>query len=86
MKLTYRDRGTSATQLDVLSGEVRIATLWKNKFSILSGGGEDWRWTFTISAGPPGFEVHGGAVSKLEAIARLEGMWERWLESAGLRD
>jgi hypothetical protein len=85
MKLTYRDRGTSGTQLDVLSGEVRIATLWKNRFSVTAGAGEEWRWTFTMSAGPPGFEVHGGADSKMEAQARLEGIWERWVDAAGLQ-
>jgi hypothetical protein len=74
MKLTYLDRGTSGTQLDVMSGEVRIATLWKHKFSVTAGADEDWRWTFTISAGPPGFQIHGGAESKTEAQATLEGM------------
>jgi hypothetical protein len=86
MSLTYRDRGTSGTQLDVVSGEVRIATLWKNKFSVGAGGGEEWRWTFTLSAGPPGFAVHGEADSKIEAQAKLELIWERWVAAAGLSE
>ena len=40
MPLTYRDRGTSGTQLQVMSGEVLIATLWENN-SVGAGGHED---------------------------------------------
>ena len=76
MTLIYRDRGTSGTQLDVMSGEVRIATLWKNKFSVGAGGREDWRWTFTMSAGPPLFAVHGSADTKSEAQAEIENTWQ----------
>jgi hypothetical protein len=86
MTLAYRDRGTSGTQLDVMSGEVRIATLWKNVMSITAGSSEDWRWTFTLSAGPPGFAVHGTATSKSEAQAELESTWLRWINAAGLSE
>jgi hypothetical protein len=84
MPVIYRDRGSSGTQLDVMSGEVRIATLWKNKFGLTSGGREEWRWTFTMSVGPPGFAVHGGSDSKVEAQASLELTWQTWLTAAGL--
>jgi hypothetical protein len=67
-----------------MSGEVRIATLWKHVTSGTAGTGEDWRWTFTLSAGPSGFAVHGTAKSKSEAQAELESMWLRWLGAAGL--
>jgi hypothetical protein len=84
--LTYRVRGTSGTQLDVMSGEVRIATLWKNVMSVTAGSSEDWRWTFTLSAGPPGFAVHGTAKTKSEAQAELEGTWQRWIDGADLSE
>jgi hypothetical protein len=83
MPLTYRDRGFSGTQIDVMSGEVRIATLWKNK-SRTSSGREEWRWTFTMSAGPGAFAIQGEADSKADAQAAIAGTWERWVAAAGL--
>jgi hypothetical protein len=84
MSLIYRNRGSSGTQLDVMSGDVRIATLWKNKSSVTSGAREEWRWTCTMSVGPPGFAVHGNSDSKAEAQATLELAWQTWLTAAGL--
>jgi hypothetical protein len=84
MPLTFRDRGTSGTQLDVMSGNVRIATLWKNKLSLIAGGGQDWRWSFTMSAGPPGFQIHDRAATKGEAQSVIEEQWIAWLDAAGL--
>jgi hypothetical protein len=86
MTLTYRDRRTSGTQLDVMSGEIRVATLWNNKFAAKAGDGETWKWSWTLSAGPPMFEVHGTANSKYEAQAVIEGEWRRWFDAAGLRE
>ena len=85
MTLTYYDRGMSGTQLDVMSGEVRIATLWKNKVSAGAGGREEWRWSFTMSAGQPLFAVHGSADTKSEAQAEIENTWQGWLDAAGLK-
>jgi hypothetical protein len=86
MTLIYRDRGTSGIQLDVMAGEIRVATLWNNKFAAKAGGGETWKWSWTLSAGPPMFEVHGTANSKHEAQAVIEGEWRRWFDAAGLRE
>ena len=83
MPLTYRDRGFSGTQIDVIAGDVRIATLWNNN-ARRSSGGEEWRWTFTMSAGPAGFAVQGEADSKADAQAAIAGTWERWVAAAGL--
>jgi len=83
--LTYQERGTRGAQFDVISGEVRIATLWKH-ITARAGGVEDWRWTFTMSAGPPGFEVQGRADSKTSAQYELERTWLRWVHAAGLGD
>lgn len=87
MQLTYHDRGTSGTQLDVVSGDVRIATLWKAMSSASASSDiESWQWTFTLSAGPPGFVVHGTAGSKEEAQVALEKTWQQWVDAAGLRE
>lgn len=48
----------------------------EEQVSVTSGGREEWRWTFTMSVGPPGFGVHGGADTKAEAVALLEVTWE----------
>jgi hypothetical protein len=83
MPLTYRDRGNSGTQTDVLSGELRIGTLWKKQKP--AGASEDWRWSFNLSAGPPGFEVSGRADTKTLAQHEIERVWLRWVDAAGLQ-
>ena len=86
MPLTYRERGPSGIQIDVMSGEVRIATLWKHAVRGSKTTGEDWRWSFTMSAGPPGFEAHGKEASRAKAEYELERMWLRWVHDAGLHE
>jgi len=67
-----------------MSGEVVIATLWKHKLSVSAGKGEDWRWTFALTAGPAGFHHQGSAKSQQEAKVFLERSWQNWLRAAGL--
>src|SRR5258708_5572860 len=43
MTVTYRDSGTTGTQITVFSGSLAIAILWKHK--PLVSEGQDWRWT-----------------------------------------
>jgi hypothetical protein len=86
MPLIYRDRGPSGIQIDVMSGVVRIATLWKHAARGSNAEGEDWRWSFTMSVGPPGFEAHGREVSRVKAQYELERIWLRWVHDAGLAE
>ena len=83
MPLTYRDRSTSGTQLDVLSGTVAVCSLWKAVLSTDTRG-ERWEWSWRISNGPPGFFPYGHADTKPEAQAVLESTWQAWLDAAGL--
>ena len=85
MTLTYRDRGTSGTQLDVLSGTVVVCSLRKAMMSTDTRG-ERWEWTWNIHKGPPGFAIHGQADTKPEAQAMLEAEWQAWLDAAGLTE
>ena len=52
MPLTYRDRGTSGTQLDVVAGSLVVGSIRKVPMSLRLGGGrtEQWEWTLFISA------------------------------------
>ena len=84
MPLTYRDRGTSGSQLEIVSGNLVIGTLWKAVLSSTAGGGANWRWTFHITAGPHGFEHHGKAADMTIAKCMIEESWEAWLKAAGL--
>lgn len=83
MPLTYRDRGTSGTQLDVMSGTVVVCSLRKAMMSP-SFKGERWDWTWNISKGPPGFAIYGQADTKAEAQAEIEKQWRAWVEAAEL--
>ena len=84
MGLTYRDRGTSGTQLDVLSGEEVIAFLWKNVLSVMAQQDADWRWTF--HSGPTkGQRAHGSADTIDAAKDQIEKHWQAWLTAAGLQ-
>ena len=85
MPLTFRERGTSGTRLDVLSGEVVVCSLWKAMLSTDTRG-ERWDWSWQIAKGPPGFAVHSHANTKAEAQAELERIWQRWLDAAGLSE
>ena len=86
MPLTYRNRGTSGTQLDIVSGDLVIGSLWKGVLSAMTGGAVDWRWTFHITAGPPGFQHHGSAADMTIAKCVIEENWTAWLKTAGLAE
>jgi len=82
MSLTFRDSGVSGKQITVFSGDLAIAILWK--YEALAAPTEDWRWTFTLTAGPPGFQHRGKASTKDEAEACLNRNWQTWLDFAAL--
>ena len=86
MPLIYRDTGTSGTQLDVLSGELRIAHIGKLIMSAMTGHAVRWQWDFAVMFGPKGFQIHGNAETFEEAKAGVERNWQLWLTAAGLRD
>jgi hypothetical protein len=86
MTLTYRDKGTSGTQIAVLSGNLLIASIGKRVLTPLAGQEVRWQWTFSIHAAPSGFEHSGHADTFEEAKAAVERNWEAWLKAAGLRD
>jgi len=83
MPLTYRDRGTSGTQLDALSGSIAVCNLRKAMMST-DARGDLWEWTWYIDKGPAGWRLHGRAESKPEAQAKIESDWQAWLTAAGL--
>jgi len=84
MPLTYRDRGTTGTQLDVMSGDVRIGRISKDVLSLATV--VSWSWTIYIDAGPPGFMRHGSADTGEEAKVGFERNWQLWLTAAGLAE
>jgi hypothetical protein len=85
MPLTYRDRGTSGTQLDIVSGAAVVGNLWKAVTSVTSGERAHWSWTW--HSGPAkGPQQHGTADSKEAAMARIEEQWRVWLQAAGLSE
>jgi uncharacterized protein YbdZ (MbtH family) len=81
--LTYRDRGPSATQIDVVSGDLVIATIYKT--TRLSQD-QYWSWTFLITAAPAGFEHAGKAASREIACLAVERNWKDWMKAAGVLD
>jgi hypothetical protein len=83
--LIYRDAGTSGTQFDVLSGDLRIAHIGKDVLSGLANNAVTWRWDFAIGYGPRGFDAHGRAVTFDEAKAAVELNWQVWLTAARLK-
>ena len=85
MKLTYRDRRTTGTQLDVLSGSIEVCFLHKAMQSPAFKG-ERWDWHWHMSKGPPNFYIHDSAGTKAEAQAKIESVWQAWLDAAGLSD
>ena len=86
LMLEFRDKGTSATQFAVMSGEVVIASLYKGTLSVTAGQAIVWNWSFKTTEGPPGFQQHGSASSFEEAKAAIEERWALWLDAAGLRE
>jgi len=85
MTLTYRDKGTSGTQLDIISGNAVIGFVWKGVLSVTAGQTVRWHWRF--HAGPArGPQQHGTAATIDEAKAKIETNWRAWLKAAGLHD
>ena len=84
MPLTYRDRGSSGTQLDVLCGTVIVAKISKDWSTVVYNDIERWSWYMRQEHGPKGYQTSGSANSLGEAKARVEHMWRVWLEAAGL--
>ena len=81
--LTYVDRGTSGTQLDIISGTAVVGKLWKAVLSRMAD--QDARWAWTWYAGPAsGPQKHGIADNVDDAKAEIEQQWRLWLEHAGL--
>jgi len=70
MKLIYRDRGTSGTQLDIYCGTLPICKIRKAVQSI-DARGERWGWSWHVEVGPLGFSIHGRADSKPRRWQRL---------------
>jgi hypothetical protein len=65
MPLKYVDRGTSGTQLDIVSGKRTLGRLWKAVTSVTSGGHVHWTWMWQAGpgAGPqqhPRYSKHRG--------------------------
>lgn len=84
MPLSYRDKGTSGTQLEVISGTLVIGSVRKEVLSAAAGQGMLWRWTLYVSAAPPGFQHHGMADTCDQAKAELESSWMMWVQAARL--
>lgn len=84
MPLSYRERGALGTQLDIVAGELVIGTLWKATPPSRTSQTPQWRWTFHITAGPPGFQHHGSAADGTIARCMIEESWASWREAAGL--
>jgi hypothetical protein len=83
MPLIYRDRHSSGTQFDIVSGEVVIGNLWKAILSVTAGQAVYWHWTF--HSGPTD-KPHGAADSLDDAKAMIEELWAEWLKVAGLTE
>ena len=85
MPLTYRDRGSSGTQLDFMSGTAVVCSLWKTVLSVTVG--QEARWNWTWYGGPAsGLQQHGTADTIEEAKAQIERRWQEWLEAAELEE
>jgi hypothetical protein len=85
MALTYRDRGTSGTQLDIMSSNAKIGFLWKAVLSSSAGGSIQWCWTWHAGPGT-GPQQHGSAGTMHDAREQVEAQWRAWLEAAGLAE
>ena len=86
MPLTYRDRGSSGTQIEVLSGNLGVAQIGKRVLTPLAGQEVHWQWTFSIQPAPSGFEHSGHADTREVAKAAVERNWQVWLDAAGLTE
>lgn len=59
MPLTYRDRHSTSTQLDVLSGALVIGSINKGSLSLSASRETPWAWHFRVHVAPLGFVMHG---------------------------
>jgi hypothetical protein len=84
MPLTYRDRQSTSTHFDVLSGDLVIGSINKGSLSLSASRETPWSWHFELHVCPPGFVMHGFARSLDEAKADMERNWQRWLDAARL--
>jgi hypothetical protein len=84
MALVFRDKGTSGTQIEVLSNDFCIVHIGKEVMSVVAGHDVRWRWNFVVTVGPPGFQPHGHAETFEAAKASVERHWQLWLLAAGL--
>ena len=83
MPLTYRDRGTSGTQLDIISGKAVVGFLWKAALSRI--GNRDAHWAWAWHSGPASDSQQYDTADTIEAAkAKLEEQWRAWLDAAGL--
>ena len=69
MPLVFRDKGTSGTQIDVLSNDLCIAHIGKEVMSVVAGHDGN----FVVTVGPPGFQPHGHAETFEAAKAASNG-------------
>ena len=88
MALTYIDKGSSGTQIDVRTGTLSIGHIGKEMFSNLLGGGPRWRWYLKLdhNAVPPGCVRDAYAETFDEAKEAVERNWRIWLRAAGLTE
>jgi hypothetical protein len=87
MPLTYRDKGTSGTQLAIYSHKLCIGHIGKQSSTLMGGQHSSWRWTFAFhGAAPKGFPGHGTAATLEKAKAIVEQSWQEWLTAAGLSE
>jgi hypothetical protein len=71
MPLYYRDRGTSGTQLDIMSGNEAVGSLWKGVLSVTAGWTARWSWTWRAGPGA-GNKQHGTADSAMRLRPRYK--------------
>ena len=86
MAVTYRDLGTSGTQLEIISSTLVIGHDRKNVLTVMASSEARWSWHFRMTGGPPGFQQHGDADTCEEAKAAVERNWQAWRTAAGLRE
>jgi len=84
MPLSYRDQGSSGTQIAVYSKDLRIAHIGKSVGNLMTG--TQWRWTMVISQGPDGYIDNGHSPTFEDAKAHVERNWALWCEAAGLKE
>ena len=84
MVLIYRDRGSSGTQLEVVSGSLVIGHVRKLVLSVVANKEARWGWHFSLTCGPPGLQHHGHADTLEHAKAAFGRNWKAWVEAAGI--